>query len=104
MTLMDEMFPERSEMPDRDVGGVEFTREELATLLGMFQGPAYELYCRILNQMQDTDVDAVMGTNEATEMEGMYRAKGAFLAIRDLKVIPARAQEVFNALQQPESS
>jgi hypothetical protein len=102
---MDMFDAEPAVEPDRDVGGVEFKRDELGMLVSMFESPAYQImYTRLLNQLQRQDVEDSLGTRRQTDTESLYRSKGAYLAIEDLKLIPDIARQVLADMTIDEKS
>jgi len=95
-----DMFDEDAQVdtPDNDVAGVVYTVEELQVLVGGFTTRFWELYCRIPTQMQVDDVEDSIGTSAGTDSETIYRAKGSYLALKQLKDVPAIAAQVLEDL------
>jgi len=68
--------------------GGEFDKPQLDSLVQMFAHDGYEQYQRLLNLIQNEDVQRSLGNKDATKIETFFHVQGAFCLLEELKTIP----------------
>ena len=88
-------------MPDKicELEGVEFNKDEIASLIEMFKSKGYQQYLRVFEAIRKSDVESTLGNPSAYKLEAFLHAQGAYSLIDALKHLPESAEMVSQELE-----